>query len=188
MKVNLLSFLETPELAELGPGPRADVEPLGQLNARLDAALGLAHMGNEQGQLLRAVVLLWHDHLDASHSLAQAVENRDGSYVHAIMHRREPDYGNAKYWFHRVGRHSCYESLAAGAAGLIQKAGPESGWKKQKLLPEGRWDAFGFVDACEEVAAERRKASSPNANAALLQQIQRVEFELLITYLQALAP
>jgi arylamine N-acetyltransferase len=47
--------------------------------------------------------------LDRSHELSQSIEgkgrNRAGDYWHAIMHRREPDYSNAKYWFRRVGQH-----------------------------------------------------------------------------------
>ena len=48
---------------------------------------------------------LWlhHNFLDESHTLSQDIDTTTGSYWHAIMHRREGDYGNAKYWLHRVG-------------------------------------------------------------------------------------
>jgi len=71
------------------------------LNGELDQALREAQLAGVRSKLLRAVVLLWHDHLEAAHTIAQTVETVDGSYVHALAHRREPDYSNAKYWFRR---------------------------------------------------------------------------------------
>src|SRR5262245_52800840 len=109
---NLEVLLQTAEPPELGPGPRTGVRPAVDLNRELDQTLSESALSAETADLVRALVLLWHDHLEPAHVLAQAVANRDGSYVHAILHRREPDYGNAKYWFRRVGAHSCYDRLA----------------------------------------------------------------------------
>ena len=48
---------------------------------------------------------LLNDDLEASHVLAQAHEGEPlADYWHAIIHRREGDYGNSRYWFGRVGR------------------------------------------------------------------------------------
>src|SRR5262245_35001335 len=54
---------------------------------------------------------LYHDFLDESHSISQDLHTVEGSYWHAIMHRREPDYWNSKYWFRRVGDHPIYDKL-----------------------------------------------------------------------------
>lgn len=39
-----------------------------------------------------------------AHELAQAVEEPDGSWVHAYLHRVEGDLGNARYWYTRAAR------------------------------------------------------------------------------------
>lgn len=167
-------LLVTPEPAELGPGPRSGVRALAELNGELNAVLEKLSLPATRSALVRATVLLWHDHLDASHTISQSIENADGSYVHGIMHRREPDYGNAKYWFHRVGRHASFPELAARVATFLRAKG-ESGLAT-KLLPRGAWDPLAFIDACEEAA--RLPADHPRVG--LLRAIQRMEFEQLL--------
>src|SRR6516225_11398987 len=115
-----VKFLDTVQLADLGPGPRPGVSPESELNESLAKTFKESQLPEGEQELVRALVLLWHDHLDAAHTLAQSVENPDGSYVHAIMHRREPDYGNAAYWFRRVGQHPAFAEIAKQAAALLQ--------------------------------------------------------------------
>jgi hypothetical protein len=74
---------------------------------------------------LRGGLWLLHDFMDEAHGIVQDVETQGCSYWHGIVHRREPDAGNAAYWFGRVGPHPIFEELghealaiAAGAAGL----------------------------------------------------------------------
>jgi hypothetical protein len=50
---------------------------------------------------------LWHDARGdwaRAHELAQADAGRDGAWVHAYLHRKEGDAGNAAYWYARAGR------------------------------------------------------------------------------------
>jgi hypothetical protein len=56
-------------------------------------------------------VWLLHDFLDESHTISQNIATPSGSYWHGIMHRREGDFSNAKYWFDRVGDHPVFASL-----------------------------------------------------------------------------
>lgn len=170
------NLLATPELPELGPGPRAGVQPSGALNQQVDRYLDQSALSESSRELICATVLLWHDHLDAAHTIAQSTENADGSYVHGIMHRREPDYGNAKYWFRRVGQHPCFAELSGKAAALL-RAKKENALET-KLLPHGRWDPFAFIDACESVAG--RPAS--DAQVQLLRALQAGEFEILLQH------
>jgi hypothetical protein len=39
-----------------------------------------------------------------AHECAQSVEDADGAWVHAYLHRKEGDLGNADYWYRRAGR------------------------------------------------------------------------------------
>ncbi|HEV2481268.1 MAG TPA: hypothetical protein VGS79_16460 [Puia sp.] len=41
---------------------------------------------------------------DQAHAIAQDVPTREGSWVHAYLHRVEGDQGNAGYWYHRAGK------------------------------------------------------------------------------------
>ncbi|MDO8541221.1 MAG: hypothetical protein Q7S40_12355 [Opitutaceae bacterium] len=54
-----------------------------------------------------ALQALWHDaHGDweCAHNVAQDDKGRDGSWVHAYLHRKEGDLANAGYWYARAGR------------------------------------------------------------------------------------
>jgi hypothetical protein len=120
------------------PATDAGVRPgrLGEeeIAQRLTALAGHPRQGH-----LHALALLWHDHLAASHTLSQGLEDADGAYLHGMMHRREGDFGNAKYWFHRAGERPF------GAA-LAQLARSQAGMAF--LLESGRWSADAFVDCC----------------------------------------
>ncbi len=100
-----------------------------------------------------------HDALERSHTLAQSIEGRGrhraGDYWHAIMHRREPDYTNAKYWFRHVGAHPIDAELASRASQLLASSAHAdvAQWRSRLALP-GRWDSAAFVDLCEQAAAD----------------------------------
>jgi hypothetical protein len=60
------------------------------------------------------LVALWHDargDWDEAHRLAQDVDTQDGAWVHAYLHRREGDLGNARYWYRRAGRPEATDAL-----------------------------------------------------------------------------
>src|SRR6478752_2991228 len=50
---------------------------------------------------------LWFDargQWDKAHALAQDIDGRDAALVHAYLHRKEGDLGNARYWYRQAGR------------------------------------------------------------------------------------
>lgn len=83
---------------ELGRGtPRAEVKA--KLNL-LESELGHA---SDAERCCLAAAWLFQNYLDESHEVSQQIDTPAGSYLHGIMHRREGDYSNAKYWFRRAG-------------------------------------------------------------------------------------
>lgn len=53
---------------------------------------------------LRALWYDLHGDWDTAHSIVQVMSDPDAMWIHAYLHRKEPDIWNAKYWYHRCGR------------------------------------------------------------------------------------
>jgi len=54
--------------------------------------------------LLQALLLDASGDWDSAHRIAQADPGDFGSWVHAYLHRKEGDLGNASYWYRSAGR------------------------------------------------------------------------------------
>lgn len=55
--------------------------------------------------LTAALLALWHDgrgDWEQAHNVAQDIDDETGSWVHAYLHRKEGDEGNARYWYRRA--------------------------------------------------------------------------------------
>ena len=129
---------------------------------------------------IKSGLLLWNDDLNHSHDISQGLSNNTGSYWHGIMHRREPDYSNAKYWFGRVGTHPIFIELRERANTLakeIQNPSEALAQIIQNIEKESNWDPYQFIDWCQ---SSEEDTSSDVTH--FLQQVQAEEIKLLLAY------
>jgi len=73
-------------------------------------------MATDPDTLNGVLLALWWDaqgDWNRAHEIAQEIEDADGSWVHAYLHRKEGDLGNAGYWYRRAGRRPADGSLGA---------------------------------------------------------------------------
>ncbi|HLJ11546.1 MAG TPA: hypothetical protein VKU82_10165 [Planctomycetaceae bacterium] len=137
--------------------------------------------GSSVGQTaLRAGLNLWHDFDDECHQLAQSIEGQGadqlGDYWHAILHRREPDYSNAKYWFRQIGQQQIFRELAAFADSTLGEStdARATTWRS-RIRSASHWDPFAFVDLCEECGKDETTDL-----ALAVRRIQFCEMSLLM--------
>ena len=70
-----------------------------------------------------ALQALWRDgkgDWDGAHEAAQADGGGAGDWVHAYLHRKEGDAGNAAYWYRRAGRPVCRLTLEEEWAAIAE--------------------------------------------------------------------
>jgi hypothetical protein len=170
-----VSALITDCLPQLGPGsPNHSVRPqLASLTVE-QIFPGEKIVDRDAARCCLSALWLWHDFLDESHAISQEIHTIDGSYWHGIMHRREPDYTNAKYWFHRVPRHPIFDPLGAAAQELAAKSQLDEPAKY--LATQTTWDPFRFVDLCEAVARGRSEMEQ------LAREFSQLEWQMLFDY------
>ncbi|MFP6765807.1 MAG: hypothetical protein VB858_19405 [Planctomycetaceae bacterium] len=138
----------------------------------------LPHISSDiEASAFHAGVWQINDWLDESHSCSQAIEGAgegNGDYWHAIMHRREPDAGNARYWFRRVGDHACCGPLADIASQALEEChSPAAELWMNRLGRTEMWDSAAFVDFCQTA----QEGSDPD----LMQAARRIQWaEMLI--------
>ena len=166
-------LLREPWLAPLDPG-RPNKIVRARLVALTDDSTFFPHRvrDRDMAAACRAGLWLHFNYLDESHAISQELLTTTGSYWHAMMHRREPDFDNAKYWFRRVGAHPVYEALRRAAAELAEDAALAGAF----LRTQNAWDPFAFVDLCAAALVGQAPCEE------LCQQIQKREWELLFDW------
>lgn len=68
----------------------------------------------ESSEFTGALLALWWDgrgDWQKAHEIAQDVPDADGAWVHAYLHRKEGDLGNAAYWYRQAGRETAKSDL-----------------------------------------------------------------------------
>lgn len=71
---------------------------------------------------LAAGLWLYVDDLERSHTVSQGIEDETGSYWHGIMHRREGDFGNSRYWHRKAAGHPLLKDNPEGLVGEVEQA------------------------------------------------------------------
>ena len=198
------SLIDSNRLNDLGVGQEnTDHEKI--LNELNIATAFESHPVHDTDSANACLSALWlhHDFLDRSHQISQSISDSTGSFWHGIMHRREGDYWNSKYWFRQVGNHPVFSDLHAAVRELLQSldsrfapAGASSSADKSgsstqrdrgndknadiseatKLAQQSSWDPFLYIDLVQD------HIGSNTETETILKQIQRLEWWMLFDY------
>lgn len=147
-------------------------EPLGwELLARVREASDETITGGAEVRdarmlaLVRGGLLCAVDALDAAHKIFQDSPGACGSYWHGIMHRREADFDNARYWFRSAGRLPTFEKMHEAAREV-----------STHMARQTSWDPYLFTGLCEQAKFGAEELVKECVD------LQRAEFEVLFDY------
>ena len=107
---------------------------------------------------VKAGLYLYCSCWDEAHTTADAIEDPDGYFWHAIVHRQEPDPANSAYWFRKTGEHPIFPKLSEEAAA--------GGYPATQT-----WDPYRFIEFCGTSTEEH-----------LAMKVQLVEWQLLFDH------
>lgn len=72
--------------------------------AEFKASLSQSDPPEGLSTLLQALWYEGKDDWEQAHNIAQDISSAEGSWIHAYLHRKEGDQGNAAYWYSRAGK------------------------------------------------------------------------------------
>lgn len=113
---------------------------------------------------------LYFSCFEEAHELADALKSTEGALWHGIIHRQEPDSGNAAYWFRRAGKHAIFPALAREAAEITERY-PRAEFRV------GVWDPYSYIAFCE-----RAQSQPGTEQEQAAREIQRLEWQMLFDY------
>ena len=144
--------------------------------------------GPDCAAALTALLHLWNDSLDAAHDRVQHLATPTGSALHGIMHRREGDFDNAKYWFRRAGDHPAWHGLQSRAAAWLKEAAASRGWPAgaigqgfRTIASQGMWNPYLFTD----LAAMADGRDEADGAVSMLVELQVQELVAFLRYLES---
>jgi hypothetical protein len=134
---------------------------------------------------------LWHDGLHECHEIAQmhpSLGNDDASeeqsemvsaihtldFWHAIMHRREGDFSNAKYWYARCADHRAMRTISAMGMDVIGRSTKDRSLLK---IVGGEYNPDALVDLVEQI---HDQPGDPRFAGAV--RVQQMEWEALFQH------
>ncbi len=101
---------------------------------------------------IQAGLWLYADCLELSHPIAQALETPVGSYWHGILHRREGDFWNSKYWLRRARMVNL--DLDYDPAALVDAVEAAKGVDLPELVELQRAEWMALISYCLENSVE----------------------------------
>jgi hypothetical protein len=113
-------------------------------------------------RLVRTGLLYAYDAVDEAHRIVQEIKSDEGSYWHAMVHRREGDFENARYWYRRTGWLRLFPEMHARAAGV-----------SSLMSRQQDWDPYVLVGLCEQARF------GGDVDMRELVGLQKVEFEVM---------
>jgi hypothetical protein len=66
------------------------------------------------GNINELLEVLWYDTKvgwEKAHKIVQNISGKDAAWIHAYLHRKEGDSGNASYWYSRAGKQFSTKTL-----------------------------------------------------------------------------
>ena len=115
--------------------------------------------------LVRGGLFYALDSLPDAHAIFQESNDDTGAYWHGMLHRREGDFDNSRYWFRR-----------AGAQPFFSEAHRNAATHSADMARQSNWDPYLFTGQCEQA---RFGADELVGEMAAL---QRVEFDAIFDY------
>lgn len=162
-------------LSPLGPGQPNEKARAALQSLTVESAFaGQTVVDARMASATIAGAWMYHDYLDEAHRIVQNIPTPTGSYWHAIMHRRETDFSNSKYWFRKVGDHPVFAAVHTAATKCMREVDPREA--APSLLTSSGWDPMAFVDLCEACLRGR----SPSETVA--RRIQQSEWASLFDF------
>lgn len=138
-------------------------------NDLLAAALNLHSKPSETSSKVPSVQSVENDKTNNTRYLQDMASTL--TFWHAIMHRREGDFSNSKYWYARAAGHPALATLAGSVGALVNRAPADKGLLR--LVADG-WNPNAFVDFVESVSADETDGRYPIAV-----QLQQMEWRVL---------
>lgn len=141
------------------------VEPLHGHTDLLDAIRNASETdlgGGPLSHLVRAGLFYRFDAIDEAHRIVQDDDSELAAYWHGMIHRREGDFDNARYWFRRAGTLPVFVALHQEAASL-----------SANMAKQFSWEPYLFTALCEQ-----EKFGDDTLTRELV-ALQKLEFDLL---------
>lgn len=105
---------------------------------------------------LAAALWLYVDDLYRSHVVAQSLPDPTGAYWHGIMHRREGDFANSRYWMRRAASHPLLrDHPELDPVGLVNAVEEDAGANAAALVERQRQEWRLLFEWCASQALRR---------------------------------